>query len=71
MTELKPCPFCGGKAKAFKWGASWEVEIVCQNKECRVSQSGFAYKRSNESEEETYERAYKIAKEKWNRRDEK
>lgn len=71
MDELKPCPFCGSKAKAFKWGAAWEVEIVCQNKECRVSQSGKVYKRRDESEEEVYERAYKIAKEKWNRRDER
>lgn len=66
--ELKNCPFCGGKAKAFKWGMTAEVEIVCQNKECGVMQRGIVFMRENESNEEAYERAYQIAKEKWNRR---
>lgn len=68
MEELKPCPFCGGKAKAFKWSATCEIEIVCQNEDCRVLQSGIVQKKETESEEEAYERAYQIAKEKWNRR---
>lgn len=68
MNELKPCPFCGSEAKAFKWGATAEVEIVCQNEDCGVMQSGIVSVGDNESDEEAYERAYQIAKEKWNRR---
>lgn len=67
-TELKNCPFCGSEAKAFKWGATAEVEIVCQNEDCGVMQRGIVFMRENESNEEAYERAYQIAKERWNRR---
>ena len=67
-TDLKPCPFCGWEAKAFKWGATYEIEIVCQNEDCRVRQSGIVTKKDDESEKEAYERAYQIVKEKWNRR---
>lgn len=69
MNELKNCPFCGSEAKAFKWGTTAEVEIVCQNEDCGVMQSGIVPLRENESDAEAYERAYQIAKEKWNRRD--
>ena len=67
-SELKTCPFCGSEAKAFKWGATAEVEIVCQNEDCGVMQSGIVPLRENESDAEAYERAYQIAKERWNRR---
>ena len=66
--ELKNCPFCGSEAKAFKWGMTAEVEIVCQNEDCGVMQSGIVPLRENESDAEAYERAYQIAKERWNRR---
>mgnify|MGYP005785150337 FL=1 len=66
--ELKNCPFCGSEAKAFKWGMTAEVEIVCQNEDCGVMQSGIVSVGDNESDEEAYERAYQIAKERWNRR---
>ena len=68
MNELKNCPFCGSEAKAFKWGMTAEVEIICQNEDCGVMQSGIVSVGDNESDEEAYERAYQIAKEKWNRR---
>ena len=68
MNELKNCPFCGAEAKVFKWGMTAEVEIVCQNEDCGVMQSGIVPLRENESDAEAYERAYQIAKERWNRR---
>ena len=67
-TDLKPCPFCGGEAKTFKWGGIYEVEIHCQNEHCNAWQRGIAAKKYDESEKEAYKRAYQIAKEKWNRR---
>lgn len=29
MYELKPCPFCGGKAKAWEWNGGARVD--CEN----------------------------------------
>ena len=29
MTELKPCPFCGGKA--VMWRTTWDVFIECEH----------------------------------------
>lgn len=66
--ELKNCPFCGSEAKAFGWGMTAEIEIVCQNEDCGVMQRGIVDVQDNESDTEAYERAYQIAKEKWNRR---
>ena len=66
--ELKNCPFCGAEVKVFKWGATAEVEIVCQNEDCGVMQSGIVSVGESESIDEARERAYQIAKEKWNRR---
>lgn len=68
MTELKPCPFCGGKAKVSRWSATYEVEIICQNEDCGVYQSGIVIIQDRENKEDAYERAYEIAKKKWNRR---
>lgn len=68
MNELKNCPFCGSEAKAFKWGMTAEVEIVCQNEDCGVMQSGIVSVDEGESIEDARERAYQIAKGRWNRR---
>ena len=63
-----PCPFCGKKAEAFKWGATFEIEIVCQNKECKTSKSGIVKQQENESDEDTYKRAFQSALSNWNTR---
>lgn len=34
MIELKPCPFCGGKARFLNWKSAWAVE--CCNDYCCV-----------------------------------
>lgn len=68
MNELKPCPFCGSEAKAYKWSATSEVEIRCSNGECSAYQSGIVTKRKLESHKSAYKRAYEAAKAKWNRR---
>ena len=34
MSELKPCPFCGGESSFWNWGSMWAVE--CRNDYCRV-----------------------------------
>lgn len=34
MTELKPCPFCGGKPRFWNWKSEWAVE--CCNDYCCV-----------------------------------
>lgn len=44
--ELKPCPFCGGKASLFCVGQpdgrpTWEAE--CENSECEVSSCTMLY----------------------------
>ena len=36
MTELKPCPFCGGVAKILEH--YWDVEVYCI--ECQASNRG-------------------------------
>lgn len=30
MSELKPCPFCGGEAKVRVWGDGLGVTVECQ-----------------------------------------
>ena len=32
MAELKPCPFCGGKAEIYK--SNGEVSVACINCQC-------------------------------------
>ena len=33
MSELKPCPFCGGEAKVstLKWGGGYTATALCKN----------------------------------------
>lgn len=32
--ELKPCPFCGGKAEIHSDGAFWKFHVECANVKC-------------------------------------
>lgn len=43
MAELKPCPFCGGKAscKPFKWIEFTSYHVCCED--CRASTIEFDY----------------------------
>ncbi len=44
MTELKDCPFCGGKAEAYKrekW-YSRAIDIRCSNNSCGAHFAGFS-----------------------------
>ena len=50
--ELKPCPFCGGKAMMVNWDADW---VECSV--CHARSEGFTVYSSKE-----------LAKEAWNRR---
>lgn len=34
MTELKPCPFCGGKAILVEFEYSKETFVRCENRCC-------------------------------------
>ena len=34
--ELKPCPFCGGRAEVFTANWSKRVTVWCSNPECGV-----------------------------------
>ena len=54
MTDLKKCPFCGGKAELEKMG--WPHHVYCTNCGARVTSTKYA--EDGESE----------AVKKWNRR---
>jgi len=41
--ELKPCPFCGKKAKMERWPRSGKWFAYCTNKRCGVKLSTFMY----------------------------
>lgn len=62
MEKLKPCPFCGDKAKLEHWdGAKTYSFVKCQNtKECGVEGKRFIENTAYASDE--------LAIEAWNRR---
>lgn len=69
MTELKPCPFCGGKShvvqiepRLYRLSRNHPLGVVCYN--CDLF---FGYNEDYGGEFDTYE----DAAEAWNRRDEK
>ncbi len=46
MTELKPCPFCGGNAHltfSGTMGDIWKGFIICRCKGCGASAKGMYY----------------------------
>lgn len=64
MTELKPCPFCGGEADVHYFAHDdSECTVMCSNPNCRASVSA----RSCGSMTTAYNRARKL----WNRRAER
>ena len=44
MKELKPCPFCGGKAKVETKSSIWWI-VKCTKCPCEVGRSWFYIKR--------------------------
>ena len=57
MTELKPCPFCGSKAKIYQL-FNWNFYVACTNHECGCTLDCCGYAYGTEEE----------AAEAWNRR---
>lgn len=76
MPELKPCPFCGGKAEMKKaWGHAEGWYIKCNKCKMKTMPILIDYPRItymggyDESTRYTSEQAAKIAEDMWNRRD--
>ena len=57
-TQLKPCPFCGGKVNTT-WNTKYDWQIACENESCFLHEDVILYK-AFETEE--------AAVEAWNRR---
>lgn len=39
MEELKPCPFCGSKAKKYTWFFNYSTtyhQVFCPNEQCPI-----------------------------------
>lgn len=53
MTEIKPCPFCGGEAKLQRFGRFYYISCENENCECLV-ESG--YMNTEESAVESWNR---------------
>lgn len=58
MTELKPCPFCGGEARTIKFkkdkkkvsGIYYEICFIkCERCTCTISQAGATRERAEEN----------------------
>ena len=62
MNELKPCPFCGGRAHMTELNkiAAFRYIVCCVNRDCIAYRLSSAYTPRYYTEEE--------ATEKWNRR---
>ena len=61
MSDLLPCPFCGGEAemRVSRAGAQWSGTVVCLNKKCWIYLGDIG---------RTEETAERNAAKKWNRR---
>ena len=69
MSELKPCPFCGGEAKTINHPASWNKNILVAYVRCETCQvNGTPFElNTNHTYKDGAEYIYK-AIEAWNRR---
>ena len=57
-TELKPCPFCGGRACVRKNKGIFETfNVYCMNEDCRVEPITHSYYRKDEAIEAWNRRA--------------
>ena len=43
MDKLKPCPFCGGKARVRMYSNSWVDWWLASCPQCHISQTGNGY----------------------------
>ena len=69
MEELKPCPFCGGKAVIKAVNKSYGFTIWCQCKECSAKTEGYCPDINNEDNSlESIEKCKNKAAKAWNRR---
>lgn len=67
--ELKPCPFCGGKAIIKAANKKYGFAIWCQCKECYARTDGYYPNTDNEDETiDNIESCKAEAVEQWNRR---
>lgn len=69
--ELKPCPFCGGKAiiKAVDKNYGFTIWCQCKDGNCGARTAGYCPDTSNEDNSlENIERCKNKAIEAWNRR---
>jgi hypothetical protein len=48
MSELKPCPFCGGEAKETQTGKNYVI-VRCMSLHCGVRPSAVCYKDKDDS----------------------
>lgn len=67
--ELKPCPFCGGKAIIKAVDKNYGFTIWCQCKECYARTDGYCPNTDNEDKTiDSIESCKVRAVERWNRR---
>lgn len=48
MDELKPCPFCGCKARVLTT-SDFYYEVLCLNLECKINPATRFYKKEEEA----------------------
>ena len=67
--ELKPCPFCGGKAVIKAVNKNYGLTILCQCNECGARTEGYCPNTNNEDATiDNIENCKNRALEQWNRR---